>query len=346
MHLTALMHGFLAPRHVAALACICAGALAPQAAQATPTMVYGDLTVTAFAQTKLVYDVKSEPPPTPLPTGDPTKVSAFAGHPVTEPGWYFGGFALGTPTRHPGQAFASAQMDGSAFSDLGVSGSSEGPTVQSWSFQKASEFATQRVTNTANAGPVLLSYTIPLIEIAHFGTRFEGEVAAVEASLTIDRYDSNGNHIKTINVFDYRLGFTYEKPPTDYALLSYPVSDDLLRDSAGLVDVTHCGGFRLTCGKAVGPFSVLRDFIIDSGDYLEYTYFVDSYLITGREGGGHALYGDPFAITGGDGRNLLQLTGVDVAPTTMSEPSSWALLGMGFAALALRRRKNPTTAVG
>ncbi len=324
---------------LAAALAISSWGLPAHEARASTTMVYGDLTVNAYAQTKLVFDVISDPPPTLLPNGDPAKVAAFAGHPTSGfPDWFFGGFAHGTPTRHPTQAFASAQMNGGAFADLGVSGVSEGPGVDAWSYQIASIIASQRVTNTGGAGPVLLSYEIPLIEIASHGTRFQGSVASVGAALVVSRFDGLGKHIETFDVFDYRLEFVYEKPPTDYAIFTYNPSEDLLRDSAGLVDVdfsrTYCPGCK---GKSVAPFSVIKDFVIAPGDYLEYTYVMTTELITGREGGGHALYGDPFGFDGG-GRNFFEFTGRDV-PGAVGEPASWALFGLAGAALAWRRRR-------
>lgn len=319
------------------------GAMVPLPGRASPTLVHADLLVIqgSLINHPGVAAYESFPPDVKLPYGDPTKVGAFIS-PTTDsgPNWYYGGFSLGTPTNHPTEAFSSSQINGSGFADVGVSGTSEGPTLE-FSTQAALIQAFGKLTNTGTQGQVDLAYTVPLMEIAHYGNRYNGVVGSVLATLSATHYDSQGNEIEELSVFDYTVTFHYEKPPTTFAILTYTASDDLLQDSGGLVDVTDCGGFLLICGKAVLPFSATKSLgVFSPGDYMTYEYKVATQLVTGREGGGHALYGDPFSFETGGG-NFFKFTTADVPAGTVPEPATWALLGLAGAALVRRPRPLP-----
>lgn len=320
---------------------VAAGALLPLPARAEVVLSYGDMLIDTQAKAQLVGSTEIVLPQARLPNGDPTKAEVFVTPGVTSgPNWYWGGFEYGTPTNHPEQAYASTQMNGGGHAELGVSGRSEGPNADAWGRLTADIFAQQRVTNVGGAGTVKLDYTIPLIEIANYGTRYEGLVANVGAFLLISRFNSQGSLIEDLPGFRYQLDYRYEKPPTTYAIETYTASEELLRDSGGLVDVTEgCSGVQSRCGRAIEPFSVSRTIgELDAGDYLEYTYVMSAYLVTGREGGGHALYGDPFAFSGGDGRNFFEFSAAEGSVGSVPEPGSWALFGTGVALLAWRRR--------
>ena len=330
---------------VAGVTFTAAGVLLPVPAWAAPVMAYGELTIQLEAVAELGgSSTEIVLPPVRFPGGSPTRAEVFVTPGVVGgPSWSWGGFAYGTPTNHPEQAFASAQMDGRGFADMGVSGRSEGsPTENGWGYLRSGIFAQQRVTNTGDAGRVNLDYTIPLIEIAQYGNRWDGTVAAISANLQISRYNSGGDFVEDLVGFDYIMNFHYVKPFDDYAIQTYPISADLLRDSRGLVDVERNGcSVRGPCtGMAIEPFSVSRTLgELAAGDYLQYSYFMAASMITGREGGGHALYGDPLAFSGGGGRNFFEFSAADAATGAVPEPPSWALLGLGGALLAWRRQR-------
>lgn len=319
--------------------CIVAGVLLPLPVRAGPVMSYGETNVQLEAVAELVGSTEVQMPPIYLPGGSTDRAEVFVTPGVVGgPNWSWAGFAAGTPTRHPDEAFASAQMDGRGFANLGVSGRSEGPGADSWGYLLSTIFAQQRVTNTGGDGLLKLEYTIPLMEIAHRGNRFDGLVSIVNANLLIHRYDRDGRFVEDLPGFNYTLQFDYTKPPTDYAIQTFTMSADLRRDSAGLVD-TECNATAPCTGQSIRPFSVSRTLgELAAGDYLEYTYFMSSEFVTGREGGGHALYGDPLAFSGDGDRNFFEFSAADGPVGAVPEPPSWALFGTGCALLAWRRR--------
>jgi PEP-CTERM motif len=303
-------------------------------------MSYGEIDVQLDAVAELAgSSTEDEMPPVFLPGGSRDRAEVFVTPGVVGgPNWSWAGFAAGRPTHHPDEAFASAQMDGRGFADLGVSGRSEGPGADSWGYLLSTIFARQRVTNIGGDGLFKLEYTIPLIEIAHRGNQFDGLVSIVNANLLIHRYDKDGKFVEDLQGFNYTLQFDYTKPPTDYAIQTFTMSPDLRRDSRGWVD-TECGANESCTGKSVQPFSVSRILgDMDAGDYLEYTYFMSAEFVTGNEGGGHALYGDPLAFGAEGDRNFFEFSAVDDTAGAVPEPASGALLGLALAALAWRPR--------
>ena len=75
------------------------------------------------------------------------------------------------------------------------------------------------------------------------------------------------------------------------------------------------------------PFSTTRVFDeFNTGDTIEFQYSFGVEVYTGLEGGGHALYGDPFGAGGGGNQRFFTIAAL-VAPTgAVPEPASWALL--------------------
>ena len=315
---------------------VAVSALMPQPVLAVPTLVFSDVTYDAFAEIvhPSVATYLSKPPVARLAFDDPSTVEAFVTPAQFGPGWNFLGFGYGLPTNHPTEAFASARNRNAGVIDLGASGSSEGPGLNDWGRITADMITTGRVTNTGTYGAVPLTYTIPRIEIDQRGTRFDGLVAQVDVNMQLAMYDVTNKLLFDFSRH-YTLSFDYFKPPTTFAILTYTASQDLLNDSAGLVNVQNPG--CLGCqGKAVGQFDVFTEYVLDTGDYLAWTIHSSVYQVTGREGGGHALYGDPLAVTGSDGGNFLRLT---TPPSAVPEPASWALFGLGCVALLRRRRR-------
>jgi hypothetical protein len=314
------------------------GAVLPTSALAAPIPVFADTTYEAHAEIihPNVATYRSDAPALQQPHGDTTQVEAFVVADRLGPGWGFVGFGLGTPTNHPTEAFASARKRGNGIIDLGVSGASDGPGADDWGLMTADMFSSGRVTNTGTYGTIPMSYTIPLIEIATGHNRYNGVVAEVDVDYVLKMYDVNDQLLFDLSK-RYTLTYDYFKPPTTFAIQTFTASDDLLNDGGGLVEVADCLGFLATCGRAFGSFSVENDWVLDTGDYLMWGIHASVFQVTGREGGGHALFGDPLSI-GGEG--IIPHLRMDI-PAAVPEPTPLALLGLGLVALVGQRKLLP-----
>lgn len=305
------------------------------AAQAAPILSRTDPVISAFAlaENQFAGELVDMSPPTIVPLGstimDPAFMSPF------EPGW--SSYTGGTPLMFSSFPFSSAFINGAGFAGVGVSGK-----LDSLDFRALAAGADwlQTVTNTGGAGSIKLTYTIPFIEISTIGNRYEGDVGGVRASMTALRRNSLGQEVENISLFDYRLGFNYVKPPTTFAIQTFTASPDLLNDSGGLVNIDpNCQLAACNTGKKTLPFSVTKTIPrVDPGDEIVFSYMINTFLQTGREGGGHALYGDPFELSAGPGPEFLTFNveeiAVDPPPRGVPEPGTLlltlaGLLGMG-----------------
>ncbi len=295
--------------------------LAPIDAWAEPILFYGDSRIKAFAKAEAASTYTDNPDGVRLPPGDPTEVEAFV-HPPEVDGW--GPFEGGKPTGLSSIPFASALMNGAGFGGVGVSAQLElqGDPL-GFGTLEAIISRTGRITNVGDSGPITLTYTIPQIEIAVTGTRFEGQVANARSFMNAQRFTDQGELAENYNFFDYRLTYEYEKPPTTFAIETWTASSDLLSHSGGLHAISE--GFWF--GRRIDPFTVTQEIaLLGAGEWIEYTYTMQSFFVVGREGGGHALYGDPFEITGGSSRDFFEFS----AATAVPEPASMLLLGSGL----------------
>lgn len=303
----------------------------PESARAGPILSRGDVHIKASASADqvngtLVQDGRELT----LPSGDPTSIEAFVK--PSEAGWF--AFTRGTPTTLS-TAFSSALINGAGFAGVGVSGTLDPPANLTFGVLEAGAEFSQVVTNLGGAGPISLTYSIPLIEIATSGNRFSGNVGAVSAAMFATRFNINGDFVEQQVLFDYQLVFR------DLFGQTFKASADLLNDSAGLVDLaTDCLLANCVAGKKVLPFTATKTIRnVDPGDWIDFRYFMNTDIVAGREGGGHALYGDPFELSAGPGSEFLTFSvegiAVDPAQSGVPEPGTLLLVLAGLVGLGV-----------
>jgi hypothetical protein len=286
-----------------------------------------DVSVSAHSQIGAGTQTFDQPPKAVRSASDLAKVEAFVRPP--EPGWF--GFDRGTPKLQSGP-FASALMFGARSGGVGVSGSLDTDPALGFGTLASTVFLFGSNKNAGSTGTVYLRYNIPQIEIASVGNRYDGDVGEVRGVLDIRRFDANNRLLGEERLFDYRLRYNYEEPPTTQAIRTWTPSPDLLEDSGGLIDLElDCIFASCVYGRRVDPFRVtfaFEDF--PAGGYIDYTYRMETSIVVGLEGGGHALYGDPFEFDGGNGLPLLEFMSAPVP-----EPQVWLLMLAGLAGLRL-----------
>ena len=235
------------------------------------------------------------------------------------------------------RAFSSATQNGAGTGAVGVSGWLQ--TINAG--DTGTLFALSRFeSDIRNVGDesdfVDATFQIPRIELVlgtspDSATPFEwyGEGTGVFASVVVETFSAAGESLGTLSLFDYSLSLNSSRT-------EILVSSDILLDAADIVDATdlYLPG---TTGIRVEPFEVTRTIGLHVGETAVYTYHmfatIQSFgqpLLDGTAGG-HAYFGDPLDLLGGD-RASFVLPGVDsVTPVTpVSLPAMPALVFCGW----------------
>lgn len=226
------------------------------------------------------------------------------------------------------RGFASATFTALKLGGVGVSG------VALNRFQAEGFALYQQVIfndDQTEFAPLVIEYLIPNLEASVWAVDQipEGPLALIEAELRVISFDKDNQVLEASSLFNYSLAVK----TVSFGIVDTEISGDLVAERVGILfEDGDVQGVRYAAFESSRPLP-----LISPGGRLEIDYTLTAFGSTSTpETGYQAFIGDPFDFSGSGSPFRFRPGGaIDPIP----EPSTWAMLIAGFAAVGLTARR-------